>query len=187
MRRTQRDTPIDAARAPEFLEVDPSNEPPEAVADEIDAATADVLPEVFTQGKRGLLDPGAGTVVERKDLLDATKTKVRSYRKKSRPIRQVAMDENDGPLIRLTRRAATRSFNPERKERRCRGNTNSLLRDRAPCGSFGHLIVLDHRVPPHSGWTFAVPSNAMAAQLRTALTVAEPSAQVSVPDSTTVG
>ena len=80
MRRTKRDAPIDATRAPEFLNVDPSNEPPEAMANEINAATADVPPEVLTQGKRGLLDPGAGTVVERKDLLDATKTKVRSYR-----------------------------------------------------------------------------------------------------------
>ena len=81
MRRTKRDTPIDATRASEFLDVDPSNEPPKAVANEINAATADVPPEVLTQDERGLLDPGAGTVVERKDLLDATKTKVRSYRK----------------------------------------------------------------------------------------------------------
>ncbi len=80
MRRTQRDTPIDATRAPEFLDVDPSNESSKAVANEISAATADVPPEVFTQAKRRLLDPGAGTVVERKDLLDATKTKIRGYR-----------------------------------------------------------------------------------------------------------
>jgi hypothetical protein len=80
MRRTKRDTPIDATGAPELLEVDPSNEPPKAVANEINAATADVAPEILTQRKRGLLDSGAGIVVERKDLLDATKTKVRSYR-----------------------------------------------------------------------------------------------------------
>jgi hypothetical protein len=80
MRRTERDTPINATRAPEFLNVDPSNEPPKAVANEINAATADVPLEVLAQSKRGLLDPGAGTVVERQDLLDATKTKVGSYR-----------------------------------------------------------------------------------------------------------
>jgi hypothetical protein len=80
MRRTKRDTSIDATRAPEFLDIDPSNEPPKAVANEINTATADVPPEVLTQSKRGLLDPSAGTVVERKNLLDATKTKVRSYR-----------------------------------------------------------------------------------------------------------
>ena len=80
MRRTKRDTPIDATRAPEVLDGDPSNESPKAVANEINAATADVPPEVLTQRKRGLLDPGVGTVVERKNLLDATKTKVRSYR-----------------------------------------------------------------------------------------------------------
>ena len=80
MRRTKRDTPIDATRAPEFLDVDPSNESSKAVANEINAATADVPAKVLTQSQRGLLDPGAGTVVERKDLLDATKTKVRSYR-----------------------------------------------------------------------------------------------------------
>jgi hypothetical protein len=80
MRRTKRDTPIDATRASECLDVDPSDEPPKAVANEINAATADVPSEVLTQSERGLLDPGAGTVVERKDLLDATKTKVRSYR-----------------------------------------------------------------------------------------------------------
>jgi hypothetical protein len=72
------------------------------------------------------------------------------------------MDENDGPLIQLARRAATRPFDPEREERDCRGNTESLLRDRVPCRSFGHPIVLDHRVPPHSGRTFAVPSNGPA-------------------------
>ena len=80
MRRTQRDTPIDAARTAELLDVDPSDEPPKTVANEIDAATANVSPKVLTQIKRGLLDPSAGTVVERKDLLHATKTKVRSYR-----------------------------------------------------------------------------------------------------------
>jgi hypothetical protein len=72
------------------------------------------------------------------------------------------MDENDGPLILVARRAATRPFDPEREERGCRGNTKSLLRDRVPCRSFGHLIVLDHRVPPHSGRAFAVPSNVWA-------------------------
>jgi len=80
MRRTKRDTSIDATGAPEFLDVDPSNESPKAVANEVNAATADVPPEVLPQSQRGLLDPGAGTVVERKDLLDATKTKVRGDR-----------------------------------------------------------------------------------------------------------
>ncbi len=72
------------------------------------------------------------------------------------------MDENDGPLIRLARRAAMRPFYPERKERGCRGDAKSLLCDRAPCRSFGHPIVLDHRVPPHSGRAFAVPPNVWA-------------------------
>ncbi len=72
------------------------------------------------------------------------------------------MYENDGPLIRLARRAPTRPFDPEGKERSCGGNAESLLSDRLPCRSFGHLIVLDHRVPPHSGRAFAVPSNACA-------------------------
>ncbi len=80
MRRTKRDTPIDATRAPEFLDVDPSNQPSKTVANEISAATADMPPEVLTQGKRGLLDPGAGTVVERKDLLHASKIEIRGYR-----------------------------------------------------------------------------------------------------------
>ncbi len=79
MRRTKRDALIDAARPPKFLNVDPSNEPPEAVANKINATTADVSPEVFTQSKRALLDPGVGAVVERKDLLDSAKTEVRSY------------------------------------------------------------------------------------------------------------
>ena len=72
------------------------------------------------------------------------------------------MDENDGPLILVARRAATRPFDPEREERSCRGNTKSLLRDRVPCRSFGYPIVLDHRVPPHSERAFAVPRNACA-------------------------
>ncbi len=78
MRRTERDTPIDATSAPKFLDVDPGNESPEAVADQINTATANVSPEVLTQCKRALLDPGIGTVVERKDLLDSAKTEVRS-------------------------------------------------------------------------------------------------------------
>ncbi len=80
MRCSQRDTAIDATRAPELLDVDPSDESPKAVTDEIDPATANVPPEVLTQSKRGLLDPGAGAVVERKDLLDSAKPEVRSYR-----------------------------------------------------------------------------------------------------------
>ncbi len=143
-----------ATRAPELLDVDPSNEPPKAVADEIDAATADVPAEVLTQSKRGLLDPAAGTVVERKNLLDATETKVCADREQRRPIREIAMDENDGPLIRLARRATTRPSDPERKERGCGDNAKGLLSDQAPCRTFGHPIVLDHRVPPPFG-TFA--------------------------------
>jgi len=150
MRRPKCDTSIDATGAPELLDVDPSDEPPKTVANQVNAATADVPPEVLTQSKRGLLDPGAGTVAERKDLLDATKTKVRSYREESRAIREVAMDENDGPLILLARRAAMRPFDPERKERGCCGNAKSLLCDQAPCRSFGYPIVLDHRILPHS-------------------------------------
>ncbi len=80
MRRTKGHTPIDATRATQFLDVDPGHEPPQAMANEIDAATAHVPPQVLTQRKRGLLDPGAGTVVEGKHLLDAPETKVRSYR-----------------------------------------------------------------------------------------------------------
>ena len=69
------------------------------------------------------------------------------------------MYENDGPLIRLARRAATRPFDSKRKERGCRGNAKSLLCDQAPCWSFGHPIVLDHHVLPHSRGMLAVPSN----------------------------
>ncbi len=76
MRRTKRDTSIDATRAPEFLNVDPSNEPPKAVTNEIDAAAAHVPPEVLAQSTGGLLDPEAGAVVEREDLRDATQTKI---------------------------------------------------------------------------------------------------------------
>ena len=57
------------------------------------------------------------------------------------------MYENDGPLIRLARRAAVRPFDPERKEHGCRGKAKSLLCDQAPRRSFRHPIVLDHRVP----------------------------------------
>jgi hypothetical protein len=39
------------------------------------------------------------------------------------------MYENDGPLIPLARRATTRLFDPERKERGCRGNPKGLLCD----------------------------------------------------------
>jgi hypothetical protein len=80
MRRAQRDAAVDATRAPEFLDVDTSNEPSKAVADEIDAATANVPPEIFPQRKRGLLNPRTGAVVERKNLLDAAKAKVPSHR-----------------------------------------------------------------------------------------------------------
>ncbi len=70
------------------------------------------------------------------------------------------MYENDGPLIRLARGASMRPSDPERKEQSCSGNAKSLLGDQVPCGSFGHPIVLDHRVP-HFG-RFAVPSNGSA-------------------------
>ncbi len=80
MRGTPCDTSIDAPRTPEILDVDPSDEPPKTVADEIDAATADVPAQVVAQTQCGLLDPGTGPVVERKDLFGTTKTKVCSYR-----------------------------------------------------------------------------------------------------------
>ena len=78
------------------------------------------------------------------------------------------MYENDGPLIRLARRAAPRPSDPEREESGCRGNTKSLLRNRVPCRSFGHPIILDHRVTPHPRRTFAVPSNVWALSCRPA-------------------
>ena len=56
MGRTKRDTPIDATRAPELLDVDPSNEPSEAVANEIDSAATNVCAQVLSQRSRGLLD-----------------------------------------------------------------------------------------------------------------------------------
>jgi hypothetical protein len=164
MRRAERDAPIDATRASERLDVDPGDETPEAVADEIDTATADVPPEVLTQSKRGPLDPGTGAVVERKHLLDAAKTKVGSYREQGRPIREVAMYENDGPLIPSARRPVIRPLDPEREEGGGRGNAESLLRDEAPRRSFGHRIVLDHRIPPHAGRTSAVPSDGPGSQ-----------------------
>ena len=80
MRRTKRHTSIDAPRAAELLDIDPSNEPPKTVTNEVQAATPDVPPQVSTQRQRCVFDPGAGTVVERKYLLDASKTKVRSDR-----------------------------------------------------------------------------------------------------------
>jgi hypothetical protein len=168
MGRTKRDTPIDTTRTPEFLDIDPSNEPSKAVANEINTPTADVPPEVLTQGKRSLLDPCAGAVVEREDLPEATETKVRSHREQRRPIRKVAMYEHNGPLIRLARRAATRAFDPERKERGRCANAKSLLCDRAPGRSFGHPIVLNHRDPPHSERTSAVPPNVLALSCRPA-------------------
>ena len=74
------------------------------------------------------------------------------------------MYENDGPLIRLARGASMRPSDPERKEQSCSGNAKSLLGDQVPCGSFGHPIVLDHRVLPLG--RFAVASNGLAVQLR---------------------
>ncbi len=63
------------------------------------------------------------------------------------------MYENDGPLMRLARRAATRPLDPEGKECGCRGNAKSLLCDQVPGRPVGHAIVLDHRVPPCFGGT----------------------------------
>ena len=76
MRRTERDTPINAARTSEFLDIDASNEPPETVANEVNAATADVSPEVLTQSQCGsfalhtsdFADAGAGLKLGAKDV-----------------------------------------------------------------------------------------------------------------------
>ncbi len=67
------------------------------------------------------------------------------------------MYENDGPLIWLARRAATRPFDPEGKEGGSRGKAKSLLCDQVPCRSFGHPIVLDHRATPQPGRLLAAP------------------------------
>ena len=127
---------------------------------EIDATAADVSPKVLTKCERGLLNPAAGTVVEGKDLPDPAKTKVRGYGEERRPIREVAMDQNDGPLTRLAQGAATGLLDPERKERGCCGNAEGLLCDQTPCRSCGCRIVLDHRVPQELWNGVAVPPNA---------------------------
>ena len=150
MRCAKRNTPIDAPCAPEFLDVEPGNEPAKAVTDQVNAATADVSAEVLTQSKRALLYPGAGIVVEGKDLFDATQMKVRRQRIQSGTIREIAMYQNDGPLIPLARRAAARRFDPEREESSYRGDAESLLRDQLPDRSFRCAIVLDHLVPLRS-------------------------------------
>jgi len=83
------------------------------------------------------------------------------------------MDEHDGPLIRLARRAATRPFDSKRKERSCCGNAKSFLCDRVPCRSFGCPIVLDHHVPPHPRRMFAASPNVLALSCRPADRVAQ--------------
>ena len=108
------------------------------------------------QSERGLLYPRARAVVERKNLPNASKTKIRGYGKQGGAIREVAMDENDGSLIGLARRAAVRPSDSKRKERGCRNNAESLLGDQAPCRSLGHPIVLYHRVLPRPR-TVSVP------------------------------
>ncbi len=136
MRSAKRDTPIDATRAPEFLDVDPSNEPSKAVANEIDATTADVSAKVLPQGQRSLVDSGAGVVVERQDLLDAPEPKVRRQGEQSGSVGKIAVHEDDSPLILLARSSTLRSPDSEGKEYSCCRDAESLLCDQTPGGLF---------------------------------------------------
>jgi hypothetical protein len=115
MRSTKRDAPIDPARAAEFLDVDPSHQAAEAVTNEIYAATSDMPAEVLTQGESGSLDPSAGIVIAREDLLKAAKTKVRDQREENGSVCKVTVHDNDGPLISLARGALARALDAERK------------------------------------------------------------------------
>ena len=59
VRRAQRDTPINPSRAAKLLEVDPSDQSTETVANEIDATTPDVFAKVLPQGQGSLIDSSA--------------------------------------------------------------------------------------------------------------------------------
>jgi len=76
MGRGERDAVINASSSPELLQVDPGHQPAQTVADQVDAAPADVLPEVVAQGDRAPLDALARPVVEGQDLVKPAPTKV---------------------------------------------------------------------------------------------------------------
>ncbi len=134
--RAQRDTPIDPPRAAKLLDVDPSDQSTETVADEIDAATPDVSTKVLPQGQRSLVDSGASVVVERQDLLDAPKPKVRRQGEQSGSVGKIAVHEDDSPLLPLARGATRRSPDAEGKEYGCCCDPEGLPCDQTPCGLF---------------------------------------------------
>lgn len=150
MGRSQRDAAIGTARASEFLEVDACHESSKAVADKINATSANVPTQVLTQGQRALLNARTGAVVEGKDLLDSPHAKVCGDWEQRRTIRGVAVHENDGPLFGLARCAAARVFDAKRKEGACRGKAKHLFSHRMPCRSVGYSIVLNH-------WDYVAP------------------------------
>jgi hypothetical protein len=145
VRRAQRDAAIDSARAAELLDVDPSDQSTEAVADEIDTATPNVSPQILPQGQRSLVDSGSRVVVERQDLLDAPELEVRRQGEQRGSVGQVAVDEDDGALIPLAGSPTLRSPDAEGKEHAGCREAERLLCDQTPRGLLGDRIILDHR------------------------------------------
>ena len=132
VRCTQGDAAVDPARAAELLQVEPRDQPAQAVADQVDAAAAHVAVQVLAQRDRGRLDPFARRIVERQDRAEPAKAQVLRQRQERGAVREIAVHQHDGALLAAARRARVRARQAERVERADREQPQRFLRDEPP-------------------------------------------------------
>src|SRR5437763_4490503 len=133
--RAEQDAAIDAARAAEKLEPGARDQTTQAVTDQIDAAAANALPQRDAQLDGCALDPLRRGVAEREQRADAEHLQEKGQRVERRAIPQIAVDEDDGALVRPSRRPLLAGVDPEGIEQRRRGESEQLPADEPRCRS----------------------------------------------------
>src|SRR6185312_1654118 len=90
---------IDPARAAEVLQIGARYQAAEAMANQVNAAAADVAAQKLFQAERPRDQTVASGIVVRQDLIEAVRLQVAFDRQERRGVREQAVHEHDRPLL----------------------------------------------------------------------------------------
>ena len=134
-----------APRAAQLLQIDAGHEAAQAVADEVDASAAHALAQEIPQADRRLLDAGRAAVLVGEDLLVTACAQIRGKRQERAAVRQVAVHQHHGALLRAAWSAFRRAPQPERIEQGSSGQREDLAPDDLYRGLLSDREILERR------------------------------------------
>src|SRR5207244_11257993 len=145
VRRAEGDAAIHAARAAQLLQGHARHQAAQAVADEVDASAAHALAQEIPQADRRLLDAGRAAVLVGEDLLVTACAQIRGKRQERATVRQVAVHQHHGALLRAAWSAFRRAPQPERIEQGSSRQREDLAADDLYRGLLSDRAILERR------------------------------------------